>query len=317
MAFPAASAKFRFGKGADEMKKEKEWNYGRISIGSRTFDICNAILMILLCVVTLYPMWFVLCASFSDPETLVTSSGVVLYPLNFSTVNYHKVLAYTPIWQGYWVTIRVVVLGTTLNLLFTSLLAYVLSRKNLMLKKLITGLCVFTMYFSGGMIPTFRVVKGIGLYNNLWALIFPGLISTYNAIVIRTAMQGVPDELAESASLDGANELVILFRIILPMVKPTLAAIALFCAVGHWNSWTGALLYIRKAELQPLQMVVRALLIKEQDLAQQGKFDVVKEMMNQTMRYSVIIVSTVPVLCAYPFIQKYFTKGVMVGAVKG
>ena len=317
MAFPAASAKFRFGKGADEMKKEKEWNYGRISIGSRTFDICNAILMILLCVVTLYPMWFVLCASFSDPETLVTSSGVVLYPLNFSTVNYHKVLAYTPIWQGYWVTIRVVVLGTTLNLLFTSLLAYVLSRKNLMLKKLITGLCVFTMYFSGGMIPTFMVVKGIGLYNNLWALIFPGLISTYNAIVIRTAMQGVPDELAESASLDGANELVILFRIILPMVKPTLAAIALFCAVGHWNSWTGALLYIRKAELQPLQMVVRALLIKEQDLAQQGKFDVVKEMMNQTMRYSVIIVSTVPVLCVYPFIQKYFTKGVMVGAVKG
>ena len=317
MAFPAASAKFRFGKGADEMKKEKEWNYGRISIGSRTFDICNAILMILLCVVTLYPMWFVLCASFSDPETLVTSSGVVLYPLNFSTVNYHKVLAYTPIWQGYWVTIRVVVLGTTLNLLFTSLLAYVLSRKNLMLKKLITGLCVFTMYFSGGMIPTFMVVKGIGLYNNLWALIFPGLISTYNAIVIRTAMQGVPDELAESASLDGANELVILFRIILPMVKPTLAAIALFCAVGHWNSWTGALLYIRKAELQPLQMVVRALLIKEQDLAQQGKFDVVKEMMNQTMRYSVIIVSTVPVLCAYPFIQKYITKGVMVGAVKG
>ena len=299
------------------MRKEKEWNYGRISAGSRTFDVCNALFMLLLCVVTLYPMWFVLCASFSDPETLVTSGGVIFYPLKFSTVNYHKVLSYTPIWQGYWVTIRVVVLGTTLNLFFTSLLAYVLSRRNLMLKKLITGLCVFTMYFSGGMIPTFMVVKGIGLYNNLWALIIPGLISTYNAIVIRTAMQGVPDELSESASLDGANELVILFRIILPMVKPTLAAIALFCAVGHWNSWTGALLYIRKSELQPLQMVVRALLIREQDLAQQGKFDVVKEMMNQTMRYSVIVVSTVPVLCVYPFIQKYFTKGVMVGAIKG
>ena len=214
-------------------------------------------------------------------------------------------------------TVFVVIVGTMLNLLFTSLLAYVLSRRGLMLKKLLTGLCVFTMYFSGGMIPTFMVVKAVGLYNTIWALIIPGLISTYNMIVIRTALQGVPDELSESASLDGANELTIFFRILLPMIKPTLAAIALFCAVSHWNSWTGALLYIRKAELQPLQMVVRALLIKEKDLADQDKHNALVEMMNQTMRYAVIIVSTVPVLCVYPFIQKYFTKGVMIGAVKG
>lgn len=299
------------------MRRKEKWNYGRISVGSRIFDGCNVVLMLALCFVMLYPMWYVLCASFSDPETLVLHSGAVFYPLNFSTVNYDKVLSYRPIWQGYRVTVFVVVAGTTLNLLFTSLLAYVLSRKNLMLKKLMTGLCIFTMYFGGGMIPTFMVVKAVGLYNTIWALIIPGLISTYNMIVIRTALQGVPDELSESASLDGANELTVFFRILLPMIKPTLAAIALFCAVGHWNSWTGALLYIRKSELQPLQMVVRALLIKEQDLAEQNKSNALVEMLNQTMRYSVIVVSTVPVLCVYPFIQKFFTKGVMVGAVKG
>lgn len=299
------------------MKKEKEWNYGRASLGSKVFDICNILLMLVLCFVMLYPMWYVLCASLSDPETLATHGGAIFYPLKFSTVNYDKVLSYTPIWQGYKVTVFVVIVGTMLNLLFTSLLAYVLSRRGLMLKKLLTGLCVFTMYFSGGMIPTFMVVKAVGLYNTIWALIIPGLISTYNMIVIRTALQGVPDELSESASLDGANELTIFFRILLPMIKPTLAAIALFCAVSHWNSWTGALLYIRKAELQPLQMVVRALLIKERDLADQDKHNALVEIMNQTMRYAVIIVSTVPVLCVYPFIQKYFTKGVMIGAVKG
>lgn len=299
------------------MRRKKKWNYGQISVGSRIFDGFNVVLMLALCFVMLYPMWYVLCASFSDPETLVLHSGAVFYPLNFSTVNYDKVLSYRPIWQGYRVTVFVVIAGTTLNLLFTSLLAYVLSRKNLMLKKLMTGLCIFTMYFGGGMIPTFMVVKAVGLYNTIWALIIPGLISTYNMIVIRTAMQGVPDELSESASLDGANELTVFFRILLPMIKPTLAAIALFCAVGHWNSWTGALLYIRKSELQPLQMVVRALLIKEQDLAEQNKSNALVEMLNQTMRYSVIVVSTVPVLCVYPFIQKFFTKGVMVGAVKG
>ncbi len=299
------------------MSKEKKWNYGRISTGSKVFDGFNIALMLILCFVMLYPMWYVLCASFSDPETLVLHSGAVFYPLNFSTVNYDKVLSYSPIWQGYRVTLFVVVVGTTLNLLFTSLLAYVLSRKNLMLKKLMTALCIFTMYFSGGMIPTFMVVKAVGLYNTIWALIIPGLISTYNMIVVRTALQGVPDELSESAALDGANELTVFFRILLPMIKPTLAAIALFCAVGHWNSWTGALLYIRKSELQPLQMVVRALLIKEQDLAEQNKSDALVEMLNQTMRYAVIVVSTVPVLCVYPFIQKFFTKGVMVGAVKG
>lgn len=299
------------------MSKNKKWNYGRISAGSRVFDGFNIALMLILCFVMLYPMWYVLCASFSDPETLVLHNGAVFYPLNFSTVNYDKVLSYSPIWQGYRVTLFVVVVGTTLNLLFTSLLAYVLSRKNLMLKKMMTALCVFTMYFSGGMIPTFMVVKAVGLYNTIWALIIPGLISTYNMIVIRTALQGVPDELSESAALDGANELTVFFRILLPMIKPTLAAIALFCAVGHWNSWTGALLYIRKSELQPLQMVVRALLIKEQDLAEQNKSNALVEMLNQTMRYSVIVVSTVPVLCVYPFVQKFFTKGVMVGAVKG
>ena len=210
-----------------------------------------------------------------------------------------------------------VVVGTALNLLFTSMLAYVLSRRNLLWSKVITGLCIFTMYFSGGMIPTFLVVKAVGLYDSIWAMIIPGLISTYNMILVRTAFLGVPEDISESASLDGAGELTTLFRILMPLIKPSLAAVGLFYAVGHWNSWTRALLYIRNPELQPLQMVVRSLLIMEKDLADSGVPDAYTQMLNNAMKYPVIVVSTVPILCVYPFIQKYFTKGVMIGAVKG
>ena len=299
------------------MKKSKHWNYGRPSAAGRVFDIGNAIVMLVLCFAMLYPMWYVVCCSLSEPAELVRHSGPVFWPLKFTAVSYEKVLSYQPIWNGYKVTIFVVVVGTALNLLFTSMLAYVLSRRNLLWSKVITGLCIFTMYFSGGMIPTFLVVKAVGLYDSIWALIIPGLISTYNMILVRTAFLGVPEDISESASLDGAGELTTLFRILMPLIKPSLAAVGLFYAVGHWNSWTRALLYIRNPELQPLQMVVRSLLIMEKDLADSGVPDAYTQMLNNAMKYPVIVVSTVPILCVYPFIQKYFTKGVMIGAVKG
>ena len=238
-------------------------------------------------------------------------------PLDFSLAGYEKVLNYAPLWNAYGVTIFVVVVGTSMNMLASILFAYVLSCKDMMWHKLITGLAVFTMYFSGGMIPTYLVVKGVGLYDTIWAMIIPGLISTYNCIILRTAFYGIPDSLLESARIDGAGALRILFTVCVPLIVPSIATVALFYAVGHWNSWTNALLYIRKQELMPLQMVLRALLIQNEAVEVTGGQDLQTELNALLLKYVVIVVSTVPILCVYPFIQRYFTKGVMIGAVKG
>lgn len=296
---------------------EKPWNYGKTSLGSRIFDTCNYVFLFILCVVMLYPLWYVLCCSFSDPALLMRHTGMLMLPLDFSLAGYEKVLNYSPLWNAYGVTIFVVVVGTSMNMLASILFAYVLSCKDMMWHKLITGLAVFTMYFSGGMIPTYLVVKGVGLYDTIWAMIIPGLISTYNCIILRTAFYGIPDSLLESARIDGAGALRILFTVCVPLIVPSIATVALFYAVGHWNSWTNALLYIRKQELMPLQMVLRALLIQNEAVEVTGGQDLQTELNALLLKYVVIVVSTVPILCVYPFIQRYFTKGVMIGAVKG
>ena len=296
---------------------EKPWNYGKTSLGSRIFDTCNYVFLFILCVVMLYPLWYVLCCSFSDPALLMRHTGMLMLPLDFSLAGYEKVLNYSPLWNAYGVTIFVVVVGTSMNMLASILFAYVLSCKDMMWHKLITGLAVFTMYFSGGMIPTYLVVKGVGLYDTIWAMIIPGLISTYNCIILRTAFYGIPDSLLESARIDGAGALRILFTVCVPLIVPSIATVALFYAVGHWNSWTNALLYIRKQELMPLQMVLRALLIQNEAVEVTGGQDLQTELNALLLKYVVIVVSTVPILCVYPFIQRYFTKGVMIGAIKG
>ena len=295
----------------------KQWTYGKPSLASRIFDTFNYILLFLLCVIMLYPLWYVLCCSFSDPAQLMRHTGMLLLPLDFSLAGYEKVLNYAPLWNAYGVTIFVVVVGTSMNMLASILFADVLSCKDMMWHKLITGLAVFTMYFSGGMIPTYLVVKGVGLYDTIWAMIIPGLISTYNCIILRTAFYGIPDSLLESARIDGAGALRILFTVCVPLIVPSIATVALFYAVGHWNSWTNALLYIRKQELMPLQMVLRALLIQNEAVEVTGGQDLQTELNALLLKYVVIVVSTVPILCVYPFIQRYFTKGVMIGAVKG
>lgn len=298
-------------------KRQKVWYYGKASVGSRIFDGCNITLMVFICVIMLYPLWYVVCCSFSDPMRLMKHRGILLSPLGFTLHGYEIVLNYQAIWKAYAVTIFEVVVGTSFNMVFSVLFAFVLSRKNLMWHKLITLLAVFTMYFSGGMIPTYLVVKAVGLYDSIWALIFPGLISTYNVIILRTAFYGIPDELEESAALDGAGKLRILFQIMVPLIKPSIAAISLFYAVGHWNEWTSALLYIRNADLRPLQIVLRSILIQGENIEVTGGQDLQTELNNSLLKYCVIVVSTVPILIVYPFIQKYFTNGVMVGAVKG
>ena len=213
------------------------------------------------------------------------------------------------IWTGYRNTLFIVIVGTSLDMLFSLVAAYVLSRKKYMLKKFFNLMVVFSMYFAGGMIPFFIVVKGVGLYKSIWALILPSLINVFNLVIVRTAMTGVPDSLEESAQLDGAGHLTILFRIITPLILPSVAVVALYYAVSHWNSWFNAMLFIKDRKYYPLQLILREILILSD--TDEGF------MMSETIQFATIVVATIPILCVYPFIQRYFVKGIMVGAVKG
>ena len=291
----------------------------RRSPQEKLFDGFNIALMLFLMFVTLYPFWHVIMASFSDSNLLLQHTGVLILPEGFSTEAYRYVLKNQRIYSGYLNTLFVVIVGTALNVLMTSLGAYVLSCRHFAIRKLLTVAIVFTMYFSGGMIPRYILINNeLGLKNTLWALILPGLISTWNLIVMRTAFFGVPESIEESARLDGANDFVILFRIILPTILSTVAVIVLFYAVGHWNAWFDAALFLRKKEKYPLQLVLREILILSSTETMTNDVDFTdKEAIGESIKYATIIVTTLPVICIYPFLQKYFVKGVMVGAVKG
>lgn len=301
--------------------KKQAWNYGRDSVGSKIFDILNVFFMLLLMIVTLYPFLYVLFASFSEPLRLQAHSGMLFAPLGFSLKGYQYVLNYDAIWNGYLVTLFLATVGTMCNLVASLLFAYVLSKKDAMLNGFFTFAAVFTMYFGGGMIPTYMIVKDLGLLNSLWSLIIPGLIGTYNVIILRTAINSVPSSLIESAQLDGANEFTILIRILIPLIVPTIAAISLFIVVGYWNSWTTALLYIQNDKKYPLQMVLRKILVNNDASAASGGEGTARSGEDAAtkvlLKYATIIVSVLPIICVYPFLQKYFTKGVMIGAIKG
>jgi len=278
-------------------------------VGERIFYIADDALMIFLCVLILIPLIHVIAGSFSDGMSYMTHSGLLLWPLNPTLDAYRSVIHNQNIWTGYGNTLFIVVVGTVLDMLASLIAAYVLSRKNYMLKKFFNLLVVFSMYFSGGMIPFFLVVKEMGLYKSIWALIIPNLINVFNLVIVRTAMTGVPDSLEESAQLDGAGHFTILFRIIAPLILPSVAVVALYYAVAHWNSWFNALLFIKDRKNYPLQLILREILIlsdTDEDFT-----------MSETIQFATIVVATLPILCVYPFIQRYFVKGIMVGAVKG
>lgn len=301
--------------------KEKAWNYGHASVGSKIFDACNVIFMILLVVATAYPFLYVLFASFSNPLKLASHQGLLLGPTGFSIKGYEYVLNYNAIWNGYLVTIFLAVVGTACSLGASLLFAFVLSKNDSMLHSFFTFAAIFTMYFNGGMIPSYLIVSKLGLINSLWSLILPGLIGTYYVIILRTSLNGVPAEMTESAELDGAGQMTVLVRILLPLIGPTIAAIGLFIVVGYWNSWTNALLYIQDTKKLPLQMVLRQIVVNNDAsaMAGGGSSNRSGEDMHTKMllKYATIIVSVLPIICVYPFVQKYFTKGVMIGAVKG
>ena len=302
-------------------RKTSNWEYGKASTGRKVFNTFNILFMIILMILTLYPFLYVLFASLSEPLKLYSHTGLLLHPLGFSLKGYSFVLNYRAIWNGYAVTLFLATVGTACTLTASLLFAYVLSKKDSMLHGFFTFTAVFTMYFNGGMVPTYLIVKNVGLLDSVWSLIIPGLISTYYVIILRTALTGVPKEMIESAELDGANEMVTLVRILLPLILPTIAAISLFIVVGYWNSWTSALLYIQDNKKMPLQMVLRQIVVNNDVSAAAGTGASNRSGEDQATRmllkYATIMVSVIPIICVYPFLQKYFTKGVMVGALKG
>ncbi|WP_252227000.1 carbohydrate ABC transporter permease [Caldicoprobacter algeriensis] len=290
--------------------------YYKKSVGEIIFDVLNYCAMILLVIATLYPFWYVLVASLSNPTAVAQRGGLMLWVEGFTLEAYRTVAQNPNVWIGYKNTIIYVVGGTVVNLFMTTLGAYGLSRRNLYGKGVIMKLIVFTMFFSGGLIPTFLLVKSLGMVDTRWAMIIPGAISTYNMIIMRTAFQGIPVSLEESARIDGANDFTIMWRIIVPLSLPVMAVMTLFYAVGHWNSFFNALVYLRRRELFPLQLILREILITQSLYEMMTNVVTDREPIGETIKYATIIVSTVPILCLYPFLQKYFVKGVLIGSLK-
>ncbi|MBD2843571.1 carbohydrate ABC transporter permease [Paenibacillus sp. IB182496] len=269
-------------------------------------------------ILTLYPLYYIAVASLSHSDALVGHTGLLLKPLSFNVEAYRFVFQNPNIASGYRNTMLVVLGGTFVNLLMTSLGAYVLSRKQLYWKNHMMFLIAFTMFFSGGLIPTYLLVNNtLGLGNTLTALVVPTLISTWNLIVMRTSFAAIPESLIESAKLDGAHDFTVLFRIVIPLSMPVMAVMILFYGVAHWNAWFQAMIYLRDRNLYPLQLILREILIANStdammtDVSSQDKSRI-----GESIKYATIMVATLPILIAYPFLQKYFVKGVMIGALK-
>ncbi|NOU98393.1 ABC transporter permease subunit [Paenibacillus sp. LMG 31456] len=289
------------------------------NIGETLFDTTNVIILGLLTIATLYPFLHVAFASISSPSELAGHSGLLLFPRGIQWEAYKLVLSNNLIITGYKNTLIYVVVGTTLNIIVTSLMAYALSRRGVMLRNHVMMFIVFTMFFSGGLIPTYLMIKGLGLLNTMGAIVLPGLISTMNLIIMRTYFQSIPESLEESAKLDGAGDWVILLKIIIPLSMPVISVMILYYGVGHWNAWFNASIYLNKPELFPLQLVLRNILIgnSTDDMMVSLGVDQKGQDMSEVIKYTTIMVATIPVLLVYPFLQKYFAKGVMIGAIKG
>lgn len=282
------------------------------------FNICNYIIMILLIIVTLYPCYYVVVASVSDPSRIYEGSGILLYPKGLAFNAYRDVLNYKQLWMSYGNTIFYVAVGGFLSVAVTVMTAFGLTRRDLPFKNAIMFAILFTMYFSGGLIPTYLVVKSIGILDTRFSMIIPGLISTYNLIITISYFRGLPYELEEAAKIDGANDYTILLKIMMPLAKPIIAVVSLYYMVSLWNNYFTAMIYLNKRSLYPLQLVLREILIQN-DTNTVGAASNAGDAQSyaENLKYAVIVVSTIPILCVYPFIQRYFVKGVTIGAVKG
>lgn len=285
----------------------------------KIFDFIIYTVAALLILITLYPMYFIVIASISNP-TDVSSGNIVLWPKGINMRGYEQLLNYKQLWVGYKNTIIYALLGTCMNLIVNISASYALSRKDLVGKKLITFYYLVPMFFGGGLIPTYLIVKNFNLLDTRWVMILPFSVITYYIIVGRTFFSNnIPDDLWEAAQIDGCGNLTFFFKIVLPLSKAVIAVIALWSAVGHWNAYFNALIYLRSDVLQPLQIVLRNILISNQTMSMMmtGTAATEARQAAELIKYGIIVVSSAPIMCMYPFVQKYFNQGVMIGAVKG
>jgi putative aldouronate transport system permease protein len=287
----------------------------------KKYTLVDAILtagMLLIIAATLYPFIYVISMSLSSPE-FVLSKEVYFLPKGFSIGSYKIILAEPDVILAFKNSIWYTAVGTFVSITLTCTAAYVLSRSQFFLRRQLMFLMVLTMFISGGLIPLYVVVSELGLYNTRWAIILPYAVSTFNLIVARTYFEGIPDSLPESAKIDGANDWTILFRIIMPLSKPIIAVLVLFYGVGYWNSYFAPLIYLADKDLQPIQLYLRSILITNtmSSASQSANVGIERALMNEQLKYSTIVISVFPITILYPFVQKYFNQGVMVGAVKG
>lgn len=288
----------------------------RKSFGEKISDIIIILINCLVIIITLYPFIFVISMSISDPVYAMRQE-VFFLPKGFSTEAYKIVFENPDIWTSYYNTIWYTLVGTVINVILTVMAAYPLSRKSFFARNHIMVFIAFTMFFSGGLIPSYIIVNNLHLYNTRWAIILPGAVSAFNVIMARTFFETIPESLQESAKIDGANEMKILTSLILPLSKPIIAVLVLFYAVGHWNSYFSSLIYLSDAKLQPLQLYLYKILVKQQESLMEGMVDQYERALVGTqVKYAAIIVTILPIIFIYPFLQKYFVKGVMIGAVK-
>jgi len=290
-----------------------------LSISYRISIVAVYLVLGVLSLTCLYPLYYVIIASFSNPATLIRLPGILLYPLKpYTLEGFYLVFKNKLVVSGYINTIFIVATGVSLNMIMTAIGAYIISIRGLMFRKQITIFIIFTMYFSGGMVPAYLNIKDLGLMNSLWALIFPVAINTSNLIIMRSAFMAIPVSLIEAAKIDGASHWTIFTRIMLPVSKATLAVLVLYYAVSHWNSWFTASIYLQTNTKFPLQLVLRDILINSQTEDMMGDIqEAMTPQISLLVKYALIVISTLPIMCLYPFIQKYFKKGVILGAVKG
>ena len=292
----------------------------RTSKGDRIFYAVNAVIMVFLVVVCTYPILYVIFASFSDSSQLMQHTGVLWRSLGFNTDAYQEVLKNKMLLITYRNTIVYLIIGVAINMVMTVMGAYVLSRQNVKIKSVLNILVVITMFFSGGIIPLYLTVKNYHMLDTIWSLTVPTAINTWNLLIMRTSFSGLPKSLEESAVIDGAGEFTVMTRIVLPLSQSILAVMALFYGVGLWNGWFNASIFLRDRNMYPLQLFLREVLINSStDSMMTGSAGAEADRVGiaETIKYATIVVSTLPILCVYPFLQKYFVKGVMVGALKG
>ena len=290
----------------------------KMTVSRAIFLVFAVVLLVAIALVCLLPVWHVIMVSISNPTAVTAHKGLVLWRLqNFDVQAYNIIFSYQKLWRGYLNTILYIVISCALTGVLTVIAGYVFSRNRFRFRNMYMLIISFTMLFNGGMIPTYMVIKNLHMIDTIWAMVVPGSLGVFNIILMRTSMQGISDALEEAARIDGANEFVTMFKVILPLCKATFAVIMLFTVVGKWNDFMSALLYLpTKTELFPLQMEIRSILFQSTKTIQSSTDAISMNLYSRNIQYAVIVVSTLPILCAYPFVQKYFVTGMTIGAVK-